>query len=111
MDIVTLAILIIDDIYFPHPRAPALGILGGAGTYAVMGARLIAGTARSKSIGWTVHEGHDSPAAVKEQIESWDTSCNFVPTPDRGTTRASNVYRPNGIRGKTIFCCEAIVRV
>ena len=103
--------LIIDDIHFPHPRPPALSVLGGAGTYAVMGARLIAGTTRSRTIGWTVHEGHDFPAAVKEQIELWATSCNFIPTPNRGTTRALNVYRPNGIRGKMVSCCEAIVRL
>ena len=100
MDFVTLAMLIIDDIYFPHPRPPALSILGGAGTYAAMGARLIAGRDRSRAVGWTIHEGHDFPAVMKEQINSWATSCNFVPTPERETTRASNVYRPNGIRGK-----------
>ena len=102
MEFVTLGMLIIDDIFYPIPRLPSLNILGGAGSYAVLGARLVGGPERSSDIGWTVHQGSDFPAPVKMQIDTWQTSCNFIKTPDRLTTRALNVYRQNEIRGRLV---------
>ena len=100
MEFVTLGMLIIDDIFYPVPRLPALNVLGGAGSYAVLGARLIRGAERAGSIGWTVHEGSDFPEAVKHQIGGWKTSCLIKKTPHRLTTRALNIYRQNEVRGK-----------
>ncbi|KAL8791907.1 MAG: hypothetical protein Q9195_005483 [Heterodermia aff. obscurata] len=99
MDFVTLAMLIIDDIFYPIPRLPSLNVLGGAGSYAVLGARLVCGPKRSNDIGWTIHQGSDFPEAVKRQIDTWRTSCNFIETPNRLTTRALNVYSQNEVRG------------
>lgn len=99
MEFVTLGMLTMDDIYFPVPRLPVLNVLGGAGSYAILGARLICGAKRAKSIGWTIHEGCDFPEAVKNQIEGWNTSCLFVKTPHRLTTRALNIYRQHEFRG------------
>ena len=102
MEFVTLGMLIIDDIFYPIPRLPSLNVLGGAGSYAALGARLICGPKRSRSIGWTVHQGFDFPEAVKRQIDTWQTNCIFIETPDRLTTRALNVYRQNEIRGRLV---------
>lgn len=110
MDFVTLGMLIIDDIFYPIPRLPALNILGGAGSYAVLGARLVCGPKRSSDIGWTIHQGFDFPEAVKRQIDTWHTSCNFIQTPDRLTTRALNVYRQNEFRGRLISFPSATIR-
>ena len=99
MDFVTLGMLIIDDIFYPIPRLPALNVLGGAGAYAALGARLICGAKRAKAVGWTAHEGSDFPQEVTAQIETWNTSCELIKTPNRLTTRGLNVYRHNEIRG------------
>ena len=115
MDFCTLAMLIIgigsrhshnataderlDDIYFPIPRAPVMGILGGAGSYAALGARLFRQAADSRLVSWTVHTGSDFPEELRQEIDSWRTSCNFISTPERLTTHALNIYSENEYRG------------
>lgn len=68
------------------------GILGGAGTFAVVGARIVGGKSRARLIGWVVHTGHDFPCAAREELDSWNVNTNYIDTPDRATTRARNVY-------------------
>ena len=68
------------------------GILGGAGTFAVVGARIVGGKARARQIGWVVHTGHDFPSAAREELDSWNVNTNYIDTPERATTRARNVY-------------------
>ena len=99
MEFVSLAMLIIDDIFYPVPRVPSFNVLGGAGSYAALGARLICGAEHARAVSWIIHEGSDFPETVKEQIQSWNTSCEVISTPHRLTTRAMNVYRQNEIRG------------
>ena len=98
LDVVTLGMFIIDDIYYPVPRAPVTDIIGGAGSYAVLGARLMRGS--GSTVGWTVHTGSDFPETIREEIQAWGTSCNFIDTPGRLTTRGLNIYRQNERRGK-----------
>jgi len=98
MDFVSLGMFIIDDIYYPVPRAPVTDIIGGAGSYVVLGARIMKGSGHG--IGWTVHTGSDFPENVRKEIESWGTDCNIVDTPERLTTRGLNVYGQNEKRGK-----------
>ncbi|KAL2036631.1 hypothetical protein N7G274_010657 [Stereocaulon virgatum] len=96
MDVVSLGMLIIDDVY-PESGPPTLGILGGAGTYATVGARLFYPEEDSKNVGFIVHTGSDFSRETREEIESWKSGSHFVNTPDRETTRGSNVYM-NDIR-------------
>jgi len=98
MDFVSLGMFIIDHIYYPVPRAPVTDIIGGAGSYAVLGARILKGSGHG--IGWTVHIGSDFPKIIRKEIASWGTDCNFVDTPERLTTRGLNVYRQHEKRGK-----------
>jgi len=90
-----------DDIYFPVPRAPVTGILGGAGSYAALGARLFRKPPESHKISWTVHLGSDFPDNLRQEIDSWETSCNFISTPERLTTQSLNIYGENEYRGIT----------
>jgi hypothetical protein len=117
MDVVSLGMLIIgkshfflilhllnlwsDDVY-PESGPPTLGILGGAGTYATVGARLFYPEEYSKNVGFMVHTGSDFSQETREEIESWKSGSHFVNTPDRETTRGSNVY-VNDIRCKNIL--------
>ena len=97
LDLVTLAMFVVDEIYYPIPLMPATNILGGAGAYAVLGARIMRGSGRT--IGWTVHKGFDFPEPIASEIQSWETMCNFVNTPERATTRGLNVYAQKERRG------------
>ena len=82
-----------------------LNKLGGAGTYATMGARLfrprvMETTARQPSnVGFTVHVGSDFPPEVRATLESWNTSSLMIQTPERLTTRGKNVYNEE-MRGR-----------
>ena len=95
-----------DDIYQQSP--PKLlysNVLGGAGIYAALGARVfraedVCGEKDCKSVGMIVHEGCDFPIDAKAELESWHLSSVFVKTPQRLTTRGKNTYSPEGHRGK-----------
>ena len=98
--------MLLDDIYQQSP--PKLlhsNVLGGAGIYATLGARIFRekdayGEDGSKSIGMIVHEGCDFPVDAKAELESWHLSNVFVKTPQRLTTRGKNTYSRGGVRGK-----------
>lgn len=82
-----------DDIEYPPPRPPQKDILGGAGSYSALGARLFSpGPDESKTIGWIVDQGSDFPPAVTSLIQSWETSALMRHDPDRLTTRGWNGY-------------------
>ncbi|KAH0848843.1 hypothetical protein AYO21_08288 [Fonsecaea monophora] len=73
-------------------------IIGGAGTYAALGARLAAGSLHASSVGWIVDMGSDFPAEFRAAIETWHTSCVFRFDGSRLTTTAWNGYGPNEFR-------------
>ncbi|KAL8942782.1 MAG: hypothetical protein Q9216_001467 [Gyalolechia sp. 2 TL-2023] len=98
MDFVTLGMFIIDEIHYQPPKQSDTDVMGGAGLYAALGARLFRPSPSSSKVGWVVHQGHDFPLNIKETIDSWDTSCRFIETPDRSTTRAWNRYEQDGYR-------------
>lgn len=82
-----------DDIEYPPPRPPQKDVLGGAGSYSALGARLFSpGPDESKTVGWVVDQGCDFPPAVTALIESWETSALLRRDPDRRTTRGWNGY-------------------
>ncbi|KAK4230071.1 Ribokinase-like protein [Podospora fimiseda] len=95
IDFVTLGMFIIDEIHFPPPKPPALNILGGAGSYSALGARLFSPAPElSKTVGWIVDQGSDFPDSITSLITSWQTSCLLRPDPSRLTTRGWNGYAP-----------------
>lgn len=67
-------------------------ILGGAGTYSALGARLFSPPPQSNSVGWIIDKGSDFPAALEDLISTWETSVLIRPTPERLTTRGWNGY-------------------
>jgi sugar/nucleoside kinase (ribokinase family) len=77
-------------------------VLGGAGSYTAVGARLFCGSSPG-AVGWIVDCGSDFPPAVRAAIEGWRTSCLLRETPERLTTRARNDYGANDFRGS--FAC------
>ena len=103
MDFCTLGMLIIDDIQYAPPKPPLHNVLGGGGTFAVLGARLFRPYPMSKDIGWTVHRGCDFPENLSAELDSWQTGLQWINTPERQTTRALTEHiegRGEDVRGK-----------
>ncbi|KAF2666609.1 PfkB family carbohydrate kinase-like protein [Microthyrium microscopicum] len=98
VDFVTLGMFIIDEIHFPAPRPSVYDVLGGAGSYSALGARLFSPPPLSKSVGWIVDCGSDFPKNIRDTIDSWKTSCLLRETPERLTTRGWNEYGDNDHR-------------
>ncbi|TGJ84505.1 hypothetical protein E0Z10_g4274 [Xylaria hypoxylon] len=92
IDFVTLGMFIIDEIEYLPPTPPVKDILGGAGTYSALGARLLSPPPRSGSVGWVVDKGSDFPPDLEDVIMSWGTSVLLRETPERVTTRGWNGY-------------------
>lgn len=95
MDFVTLGMFIIDEIEYLPPKPPIKGIIGGAGTYSALGARLFSpAPLASGRVGWIVDRGADFPDAMAAQISSWQTGVLLRPPEpaDRLTTRGWNGY-------------------
>ncbi|KAF2136322.1 uncharacterized protein K452DRAFT_237722 [Aplosporella prunicola CBS 121167] len=95
IDFVSLGMFILDDIEFKPPTAPVTNVVGGAGSYSAIGARILSPPPLSRSVGWIVDCGSDFPAELRQSISEWDTSCLFRDTPNRLTTRGWNGYGEN----------------
>lgn len=92
IDFVTMGMFIIDDIEYLAPTPPVKDILGGAGTYSALGARLLSPGPLSTSVGWIIDRGSDFPPALDDLVSTWETSALIRDTPDRLTTRGWNGY-------------------
>jgi len=100
IDFCTLGMFIIDDIYPPPDAAdqtPRINVIGGAGTYSAVGARLFSPPPSSSSVGWLVDTGTDFPPELRDPISSWQTSVLLRPR-DALTTRGWNGYGENDYR-------------
>lgn len=99
---VTFGMFILDEIEWqtPNPPTPKTNLIGGAGTYAVLGARLAVSPSHhlSRTVSWIVDIGSDFPSEVKSTIDAWNTNCVFRHDPHRLTTRAWNGYGANELR-------------
>lgn len=89
-----------DEIHYPPPRPSMYNILGGAGTYSALGARLfsLAVNHQSQRVAWIVDIGSDFPTTPLETIKSWQTSAILRHDETRLTTRGWNSIAPSGYR-------------
>ncbi|KAI5922601.1 Ribokinase-like protein [Camillea tinctor] len=92
IDFVTLGMFIIDDIEYLPPTPPVKDILGGAGSFSALGARLLSPPPLSNSVGWIIDKGSDFPEALEDLISTWSTSVSLRDDPERLTTRGWNGY-------------------
>lgn len=97
----TLGMFIIDEIEFNTQSGPSKSIIGGAGTYAALGARLVAGHEDANLVSWIIDVGSDFSPEFRMMIESWRTDCRFRVDASRLTTRAWNGYGANESRGES----------
>ncbi|KAL1896450.1 hypothetical protein Cpir12675_002787 [Ceratocystis pirilliformis] len=99
IDFVTLGMFIIDEIEFPPPKPSVKNALGGAGSFAAMGARIMSPPPKSQSVGWIVDQGSDFPPALTGLIQLWNSSVLFRRDDARLTTRGWNGYGDVETRG------------
>jgi len=83
---------LLDEINYLPPTPPVRDIIGGAGSYAALGARLFSPPPLSSTIGWIVDMGSDFPPQILDQLNQWQTSCVLRNDPSRLTTRGWNGY-------------------
>ncbi|KAJ6256901.1 LOW QUALITY PROTEIN: hypothetical protein Dda_7784 [Drechslerella dactyloides] len=84
----TLGMFILDKIDAPERTLKFDDLLGGAGSYAVLGARLMSqAPLSSKTIGWIVDAGNDFPDDVRKDIIRWNTNVIIRENKDRKSTR------------------------
>ncbi|KAK6336832.1 hypothetical protein TWF718_009620 [Orbilia javanica] len=95
----TLGMFIIDQIHFPASGRVVDDVIGGAGTFAIIGARLFSPSPElSRTLGWVVDAGNDFPGEIKHELERWDTNLILRDTPERKTTKGWNSYGPADFR-------------
>ncbi|KFY42319.1 hypothetical protein V495_04573 [Pseudogymnoascus sp. VKM F-4514 (FW-929)] len=93
IDFCTLGMFILDEIQFPPPKPAQYNVLGGAGAYSALGARIVSpAPVESKKVGWIVDRGSDFPSDLTTLINSWQTSCLLRTDSSRLTTRGFNGY-------------------
>lgn len=92
----SLGMFIIDEISFPNFKVD--GILGGGGTFAICGSRIVLGPAESKKCAWIVDIGKDCPSDILSELKSWDTGGVFRFDNSRRCTRGWNGYGENEFR-------------
>ena len=109
-DFCTFGMFIIDEIEYTGDHAPAKSIMGGAGTYAALGARLVAGREHAGQVSWIVDAGSDFPPHFRTQLQNWETGCVLRTDNSRLTTRAWNGYGENEYRGKKEVQCLLSIR-
>jgi sugar/nucleoside kinase (ribokinase family) len=84
-----------DEIHYLLPKPPVFDVLGGAGSYSALGARLFSPPPLSKTISWIIDEGSDFPSFISTQIRAWSTSVLLRSDSSRLTTRGWNGYDEN----------------
>ncbi|KAI9688128.1 MAG: hypothetical protein M1822_001634 [Bathelium mastoideum] len=94
---VTLAMFIIDEIHPLPPKPPHFDVIGGAGMFSALGARLLCPPPLSSSIGWIVDAGHDFPVKIRNALGEWETGC-VVRNRNGPTTRGWNGFAADGVR-------------
>lgn len=104
----SLGMFIIDENQYPESsqKEPIQNIIGGGGTYAIIGSRIIAGAKNSKQVCGIIDKGYDFPIEVEEEILSWDSGIIWKEDLSRMTTRGINIYNEEGIRNFKYKCMK-----
>lgn len=92
----SLGMFIIDEINFPDLKID--GILGGGGTFAICGSRMVLGSKESDKCAWIIDIGNDCPDEILSELKSWNTGGVFRFDFSRKCTRGWNGYDENEFR-------------
>ncbi|CUS15697.1 unnamed protein product [Tuber aestivum] len=98
IDFTTFGMFILDEIHFEEDEDVVDNIVGGAGTYSVIGARLFSPGPQAKAIGWIVDAGNDFPLEICQDLTGLGTNLIIREDLNRRTTRGWNKYGPGDYR-------------
>lgn len=87
----SLGLFIIDEIHF-NDGTSIHDILGGGGTFAIVGSRMILGSSRSTESSWIVDIGNDCPSEILQELKNWNTGAIFRYHKDRPCNHGWNKY-------------------
>lgn len=99
---VSLGMVVLDELRFPH-AATMHDVPGGSGAFSTLGARLVAGTERSREVGCLIMAGDDFPEATLAQFESWGVDLVVSRKPGRQSTRGLLTYEDREFGRKSII--------
>lgn len=96
----SMGMFIIDENEYPPSwnRASETDIIGGGGSYAIVGGRIVAGADLGTRVCGVVDCGYDFPDGLLNELKSWNAGIVFRQNPHCKTTRGKNIYLPNHIR-------------
>lgn len=92
----SVGMFIIDEISFPDFKID--GILGGGGTFAICGSRMVLPSNESNKCSWIVDIGNDCPSEILTELRSWNSGAVFRFDDSRRCTRGWNGYGENDFR-------------
>lgn len=93
----SLGLFIIDEIHFSNGRS-LFDVLGGGGTFAIVGSRIVLGNRYSKRCGWVVDIGNDCLQVIEEKLKSWNTGGVYRYHRNRTCNHGWNKYGTNEFR-------------
>ncbi|ODV97210.1 hypothetical protein PACTADRAFT_48959 [Pachysolen tannophilus NRRL Y-2460] len=93
----SMGMFIIDEIHFPNQPAQ-YDVLGGGGTWGVVGSRVILSSKHSGEVGMIIDYGTDCPDKIKEEVAGWGIDAIIRENESRLTTRGWNMYGDNEFR-------------
>ncbi|KAI5310040.1 hypothetical protein KEM55_001883 [Ascosphaera atra] len=102
VDFCTLGMFIIDDLEFEDPPRKIVDMIGGAASFAALGARMVAGKKNGHKVSWIIDAGSDFTQELRDKLEEWGTDIVFRENKDRLTTRGWNGY-PKGANEERRF--------
>ncbi|QPG75140.1 hypothetical protein FOA43_002484 [Brettanomyces nanus] len=93
----SLGLFIVDEIHFDDGMS-IHDILGGGGTFGIVGSRMILGKRMSQRCGWVVDVGNDCPPEMITTLKCWNTGAIFRYHEDRKCNHGWNKYGTNDFR-------------
>ena len=93
----SLGLFIIDEIHFSNGSS-LFNVLGGGGTFAIVGSRIVLGNNYANKCGWIVDIGNDCPPTIEQKLKSWNTAAIFRYHNDRACNHGWNNYGANEYR-------------
>lgn len=97
---VSLGMLVLDELRFPHLDTVA-DVPGGSGFYATLGARLFKPSPKSVDVGCIIMAGHDFPTSVDDLLQSWKLNLLLIREADKQCTRGLLEYENDAFSRNT----------
>ncbi|CDK27413.1 unnamed protein product [Kuraishia capsulata CBS 1993] len=93
----SMGMFIIDEIHFPN-KPSQYNVIGGGGTFSILGSRMVLTKQNSLRAGWILDIGNDFPQQMLGVLQSWNTGVIMRYNSQRQCSRGWNMYGDNDLR-------------